>query len=341
MKRSTIEDVAKQAGVSRQTVSRVINDSGYVSQDARTRVQAAVQLLDYRPNRSARTMVTRRSMTIGLVVEDIANPFYPDVARGAQDMAQRHGYNVFLANTDDHAVGEQAALESLARQNVDGIVLFGYHMSDEALRKFAGTFSPIVLVNRDFTHLHVSQIMVDNQQGGYAVGEHLIRQGHRKIGIISAMLSNSRRIDGFMQALDDNRLPHPTVQSSATIEGGYASTHTLLGDFQNLTAIFAFNDLMAIGAMQACDELGRRVGEDIAIVGFDDIRIASIMRPSLSSVRVDKYEIGELAVGRLVSMMAAEEESEKAGDGENAGIFQPITMPTELIIRQSSSFSLL
>ena len=329
MKRVTIIDVAKAAGVSRQTVSRAMNDKGEISAATKQRVMEAVERLGYRPNRIAQSMVTRRTFTVGLVFPDILNPFFPEVARGVQDAAREQSYNVFLCNTDDEPPIEKDILRSLAAQPVDGIVLLGSCLSDDDLRAFADGYRPIVTTNRFVQHPNISQLIVDNVQGGRLAAEHLIGRGHRELGVVANAnipTSSLRRVQGFSQAVAARELPAERVATGApTIEGGYQAAREILLRQPELTALFCYNDLMALGTLRACRDLGKRVPDDVAVVGFDDVHLTEVSSPTLTSVRVDKYALGRLAVERLLAMVDATTESAEA-----------MQIPVELVQRKSS-----
>lgn len=331
MKRVTIEDVASAAGVSRQTVSRAINNKDEISPTTRARVMDAVRDLGYLPNRLAQGMVTQRTRTIGLMVADIANPFYPELARGVQDVARAADYNTVLCNTDDIADEAMYIFRSLAAQGVDGIIAFSYKATDEMLRTFADQFRPIVLINRDFRHPHVSTVMVDNIRGAATAVEQFVHQGHRTIGMLTNFnpsANASRRQIGFQQALAAAGIvPEPSWIGGGepTLEGGYAAARQLLGDHPDMTAVFCHNDLMAVGAIRALHELGLRVPQDVALIGFDGVQMASMVTPALSTVHVDKYEIGRKATERILHMLDSPEKK-----------FRPIEISTSLILREST-----
>ncbi len=330
-KRITIKDVAKEAGVSRQTVSRAMNDKSEISPATKERVMAAVQALGYRPNRLAQGMVTQRTFTVGLIVSDITNPFFPEVARGVQDRAQAHNYNTFLCNTDDTEEGEMSVLRSLAAQPVDGIILFAHKASEADLRAFAQNYRPIVMVNRPFSHQHVSTLIVDNFSGAQMAVEQFVQSGHTHMGMIANRdfgPSQMRRVQGFQQTLAAHGLPAADSRicsDAPTLEGGYAATQALLMRHPETTAVFAYNDLMAIGAIRACKDAGRRIPDEVSIIGFDDISMAAMVTPSLSSVHVNKYDIGQNAMARILQMLEQPD-----------AVFPEQNMAVELILREST-----
>ena len=332
MKRATIEDVAALAGVSRQTVSRAINDKGEISPATKEKVMAAVRQLGYRPNRQAQSMVTQRTHTVGLVIPDISNLFFPEVARGVQDTAQQHNYNVLLCNTDDDPNEEIRVLNSLQAQGVDGIIILGNAAEQTAMQTFADSYAPIVMVNRFIDHPNINVINVDNEHGAFLAVANLIQRGHRKIGMLANKnfsRSQVRRVRGYEKALTENGIPYDEaliVGASPTLEGGYNALQQLLGEHPEITAVFTYNDLMGIGAIRAAHDLAKQVPQDLAVVGFDNIGLSSIFIPSLSSVHVDKYEIGQRAMNRILDMLDSPEQS-----------FAPIELPVTLVTRESST----
>ena len=306
MKRVTIEDVAKVAGVSRQTVSRAINNKPDISEETRSRVMEAVETLDYRPNRVARSMVTNRTNTVGFIIPDITNPFFPEVARGIQDAAKQMDYNVLFSNTDDSAQAEIDTLYSLAAQGVDGIMMFGNSSNEGALRLFADNYRPLLFVNRLFEHKNANCLLVDNERGAKLAISHLIGKGHQHIAMLTPeniSLSQIRRGSGYQTTINEHGLETIIRGGQPTLLGGYAAAKQLLQEDERVSAVFTYNDLMAIGAIRACRDLGKRVPEDVAIIGFDDIDLATMVSPSLSSIRVDKYALGQKMMSMLTNMI--------------------------------------
>ena len=199
----TMRDVAREAGVSIKTVSRVVNDQGEIADDTRQRVQAVIDKLGYRPNLIARGLVTQRSFTVGLVFPDITNPFFPEVARGVQDIARENSYNTLLCNSDESQQEELRVLHSLAAQGVDGIIIFPCHPSSDNLNIFAEEFGPIVTVNHFLDHPTVSVVMTDNDKGARLVVDYLIRLGHQNIAMLAGLEKSperGRRLHGFLEA---------------------------------------------------------------------------------------------------------------------------------------------
>jgi LacI family transcriptional regulator len=329
----TMRDVAREAGVSIKTVSRVVNDQGEISEATRQRVLAVIKELGYRPSRLARALVTQKTQTVGLVVSDITNPFFPQTARGVLDAAMAQGYNVFLCNTGGDPQQELDILHSLADHGVDGIIIYPSYDSDDNLKSFVKHFHPLVVVNHPFEHPGVGQITVSNLRGAKLAVDYLASQGHSAIRMLTGIQDLShdkvRRIQGFREAMathgfteiDDWIIPG----KAPTFECGYEDTQRLLIQQPQVTAIFAYNDLLALGALQACRESGRRIPNDCAIIGFDDIIWAAKSIPPLTTIRVDKYALGQQTANRLFDMLENPEDT-----------YSPIYVDVELVIRESA-----
>lgn len=329
--RVTIRDVAALAGVSHQTVSRVINKSKRVNPQTRERVEAAIKELGYRPSRLAQSLVTQKTRTIGLVVADITNPFYFEVARGVQDFALENSYNVFVCNTDYSLQGEKNILHLLASQEVDGLIMSTSGSSDDELMAFAERYKPLVIINRDLNHPHISTISVDLCKGAKLATEHLIARGHKSISMLTHeghSPADGRRVQGYQETLIAHGItPRDEwlVLAPLNLTGGYEATQNILEQFPEITAIYTYNDLMAIGALRGCFDMGIQVPGDIAIMGFDDIKFASMSNPALSTIRYDKYAIGQKAMSRMLEMLA-----------DPQATFEPICLDVDLVIREST-----
>lgn len=329
--RITIRDVAAHVGVSHQTVSRVMNHSDQVTPETREKVLGAIKELGYRPNRLAQSMVTQKTKTIGLVVVDITNPFFFEVARGVQDMALTKGYNVFVCNTDDNPQREQDMLALLASQEVDGVIMATVSSPEDELLAFAEHYKPLVVINRDIPHPKASLVSVDILRGAKLAVAHLIERGHRNIAMLSHAghkPNEMRRVRGYRETLLENGITSRDewlVLAPPNLMGGYDATKTLLTQYPEVTAIFTYNDLMAIGALRSCHDLGLSVPQDCAVMGFDDIKFSAMMQPSLSSISFDKYLVGEMAMRRLFEMF----------DDPDL-VHEPIRLDVDLVVREST-----
>jgi LacI family transcriptional regulator, galactose operon repressor len=313
----TIADVASEVGVSVQTVSRAINDKGEISEETKERVLEVVRRLNYQPNGIARGLVTRQTCTIGLVVPDITNPFFTEVARGVEDVAFSHSYNVFLCNTDEDISRETIVLNSLNEKRVDGLILSSSRLDDVALKAQLSHFRNVVLLNRDLQGIEgVGFVIVDDEYGAMEAVDFLIKASHRVIGLLAGpgrSQSGRRRTSGYLRALRNNGISvdlELVVPCEPSIDGGKIALDRLLTARSDVTAILAYNDLVSVGALQACRDLGRCVPRDLAIIGFDDIPLAERVLPPLTTMRIPLRMIGAEAVGILLSMMEGRHASE-------------------------------
>jgi LacI family transcriptional regulator len=317
----TVADIAREAGVSMMTVSRVINQKGEVSSATRQRVQEVIDRLNYRPSGIARSLATHHSGTIGLVIPDVSNPFFADVARGAEHVACAEGYNIFLCNTEEDTQRELAVINSLQEKRVDGVVLFS-RLESRQLVGILKHLPAAVLINRQtpkrLASSEINSVRLDDELGGQLIIRHLLARGHQAIGFLSGPAtshSGQARARGYHQALTEAGLPlnYEWEKCCApTVEGGQAAALELLQTTRALTALFCFNDLVAVGALQACVALGRRVPSDLAIAGYDDIPLAALVTPSLTTCRTPRYDLGATAVSlllkRIRGVIAAREE---------------------------------
>jgi len=308
--RVTMADVAREAGVSLMTVSRVINEKGEVSPATRQRILEVIEQLGYRPSAIARGLATRRTGSLGLVMPDVANPFFSDVARGAEHVAYAEGYNIFLCNTDEDPQRELSVLQSLEEKQVDGVVLCSSRLDDSELEAALAHHPAAVLVNRRLEGGGVvGSVLSDDEAGGRLATQHLLQAGHRVVGFLAgppASHSGRQRAKGYCAALAAAALPHNpdwTRHCSPVVESGRETARHLLTAYPELTALFCYNDLVAVGALQACADLGRRVPDDLAVVGFDDILLAALVIPSLTTCRVPRYELGAQAMQLLLDQI--------------------------------------
>jgi LacI family transcriptional regulator len=307
---ATIREVAQAAGVSVATVSRVVSGSAHgVRPDTRDRVLEAVARLRYQPNLVARGLKKRVTGTVGLIVPDISNPFFPAIARGIEDVASRAGMGVLLCNTYEDLVKERAYLTLLDKRMVDGLIFATVGANTTHLRMLRRRGVPVVLVARAPDRVGIDAVLVDNRRGAREAAEHLLRLGHRRIAFIGGpptLPVANERLAGYRDALASAGIPlNPDLlcDGGFRTEGGGAAVGQLLQRRAPFTAIFAANDLMAIGAMEELRRRGRRVPQDVAVVGFDDITFASLVEPRLTTVAQPKYRMGCLAMERLLDLL--------------------------------------
>src|SRR6266404_6647461 len=305
----TIKDVARESGVNTSTVSRALNNRYGVHDKTREHVMEVAARLNYRTNQVARGLVTGRSQTIGLVVSDIRNPFFAEVARGAEDAAYRAGRDLVLCNSDLTAEKQMGYFESLLAKRVEGIVMNSVAALSHAQQdQLWAAGVPIVLLNRSSVYRRFSSVLGDNLQGGEIAGNYLIDLGHTKVGHVTGPRAHGNLTDrarGFLKVFRDKGLPEPEViYGEHTFAGGYRSANQLLGLGRKITAIFAGNDVLAFGCIRAAIEKGIRIPADLSIIGFDNVEISQITNPPLTTIDQPKYEIGKAAIEMLLDMLA-------------------------------------
>jgi len=326
---ATIKDVAKMAQVSPTTVSRVLNQKMIVREETEERVWAAMEALGYQPDASARALITGQKAAIGIVVRDICDPFFPPIVHGVTSVANAQGYSAFLSNLSAEPEGA-FYLRLVREKRVDGVIMATSHTPDEQVLLIRKQGVPLVLINR--TMEEVPSICTDNEKGGYEATYHLIQLGHRRIayiGVPSYVRSGIPRRKGYERALREHNLPldsNLVVVEENSADGGYRTAMALLSRGTKVTAVFAYDDVMAIGAMRAFREKGVRVPEDMAVAGYDDIPLAAHVTPPLTTVRQDKEAMGIQAMQMLTKLIQGEALAESE-----------VVMQPELIVRCSSS----
>jgi LacI family transcriptional regulator len=302
-----LRDIAASAGVTIATASRSLSGAYGVNPATRERVLEVAARLHYRPNRFARGLVTGRSQIIGLVISDIRNPFFADVARGAEDAAFAAGSDVVLCNSDLNSERQKRYIHSLMEKNVDGIIMNSITALDRTEQKrLAESGVPVVLLNSHEKNSPFSTVLADNVRGGRLAAEYLWKLGHRRFAHLSGPGRHgnlSRRAQGFLQFLQKpgRKATVSVWHGGHTFDGGYNVARKLFSDRGDVTAIFAANDAMAFGVLKAAIELGVRIPQDVSLVGFDDVELASIAHPPLTTIYQAKYELGEAAVNILLA----------------------------------------
>ena len=332
----TIADVAEAAGVSKSTVSRVLSGNyTYIREETRQRVQDAINRLGFRPNSIARSLTSKRTQTIGILISDIGNPFYSDVIHGAEDVAIEQNYNVFLGNTNYDLQRGLDLVRSFIDRRVDGVLIMSSTMSDEWLEELTRSRVPVVVVDWEVKAAlgSLSAISVDFHSGIYAAASHLAELGHRQFAHVSGPLrlqTSYLRQDAFLNGLALKGQPREQVlciESDLTIEGGRQAVQKILQQQPRPTAIFTANDLMAIGILSEVQSRGINIPSDLSIIGLDDIWLAAQTEPPLTTVALPRYEIGSLAVQTLFQLLNREED------------LPPIIseVKTSLIVRKSTA----
>jgi len=301
-----MREVARQAGVSTATVSRVLNSAEIVTEETRARVMEVIERLGYRPDGIARGLSTKKTKTIGLMISDITNPFFPEIARGVEDVLSAYGYNLILCNTDRDPGKEAAYIGLLVEKRVDGVILASLRNEKSGIVDLERNGIPWALAGLRLSGVENDFVVVDNVLGAYQATQHLLRLGHRRIGHVSGPAGErvtQDRLEGFKQALANSGLSTddlPIVEADFRQAGGYAATLRLLEQYPSITALFVGNDAMAIGALEAAYDRRLNVPKDLAVVGFDDIPIASLHTIQLTTVAQPKFEIGAVATRMLL-----------------------------------------
>lgn len=326
----TIIDVARRAGVSIATVSRVLNGGAPVHEATRRRVEQAVAELGFSPNGLARALHSKRTRSVGLLVPDISNPYYPELARGVEDVASQHGYSVVVCNTDGRPDKRREYMRVLREKRVDGVILAGGATEEDQAQPISGESWPAV-VGIGYRLPGCVAVGIDNVRAAYEATTHLVQLGHRRVALIAGplrRLSIRDRVAGYRQSLLEHGIePDPALIQEGDFRpaSGYSAARALLALPEPPTAIFAANDRMAIGAMAAVIDAGLRIPEDVALVGFDDTPLSAYIRPALTTVKVPSYEMGAAAMRQVLALLS------KSRD------VQPlILLPVRLVVRASS-----
>jgi len=330
MSASTIQDVAKAAGVSVATVSRVINNSHAVTQSTREAVMSAIKMLNYQPNLLGRNLRRTETRRLLVLLPNIGNPFYARIVKGIEDVAHKNGYNVMLCNTDSDAERERMYLELLKSRLADGVIFMAPVLGKEGLTEIGHNF-PVVQCCEYTEGAQVSHVSIDNYAAAYKVTRHLISAGHQRIGMIScrgAVVSIMQRESGFKKALEDSGISFSeelVKYGDYSFNSGLRAANQFVSMKERPTAIFAISDIMAIGALRSIRENNLKVPEDIAVAGFDNINFASMCYPTLTTISQPKYDMGCISMELLLQQIRGELKEPK-----------DILLEYEIIIREST-----
>lgn len=330
---ATIYDVAQLAGVAPATVSRLLNQSGYVSEQARQRIEQAVAELHYVPNTLARSLHFKATHTLGLLLPDIINPMWTSVARGAEDAAQKEGFNVILCNTDSDVRKQDEYVEVLLQKQVDGLMFvpFSNPLDLRPIQRIQRQNTPLVILDYYVPELGIDTVLVENEKGAHALTQLVIELGHERIALLSGVQGHytaEERKKGYLRALREAGLPidERLVLHGAYVEqGGYEMVRQALAVTPGPTALVAGNNVIAVGALRALRERGLRVPEDLGLVCFDDIPMASAIDPFLTVAAQPCYELGKKAIELLIARIRSQE-------GDNPRL---VSLPVEIIRRRS------
>jgi LacI family transcriptional regulator len=328
---TTIREVAERAGVSLTTVSHVVNRSRFVSEDTRKRVLEAMQDLNYRPNAVARSLRSGKTHTLGLILPDSSNPFFAEIGREVEKTAFTEGYSVMLCNTERDLAREELYVRLLSDKQVDGVIFVAAGEQIDSLAYLLEQHTPIVVVDRDLSYDEVDAVLTDNLLGGYQATQHLIALGHQRIACISGPVNGARsmeRVSGYRRALEEYGIaedPALLLIGDYHPQSGRDAAHHLLSLDNRPTAIFACNDLMAIGVIRAVTAERLSIPDNVAVVGFDNIELANYTTPSLTTVAQPITEIGALSASLVIQRIA---EPHRPAERPK--------LPTQLIMREST-----
>lgn len=328
---ANIREVAAKAGVSVTTVSHVVNQTRFVAPDTEMRVRQAMQALNYRPNSLARSLRCGETKTIGLILPDSANPFFAESARLLEEAAFHQSYSLILCNSNGDLEKERRYTDVLLNKQVDGIIFMAAGDDTQSLQELVERQFPVVIVDRILDQMEVDAVITDNHLSGYLATKYLIQNGHNCIGIIrgpSNVTPSAQRVTGYRQALTEaNLLIDSNLEAIGDFhsESGYKAASTFLQLNPRPTAIFACNDLMAIGALRAIRETGFSVPEDISLIGYDDIEMAAYIQPALTTIAQPVKQIADTAIRLLLERI----EQPKIPP-------RRIILPNQLVVRQST-----
>lgn len=312
---ASMKDIAKSAGVSTSTVSHVINQTRYVSEDITERVQKAAKDLNYSPSALARSLKMNRTKTIGLLVTTSTNPFFGEVVKGVERRCYEQGYNLILCNTEGDEARMKASINTLLEKRVDGLLLLCSTLEGKHLDVFDRYKDiPTVVMDWGETHFPSDKIKDNSELGGYMAANHLLENGHKEIGCITGPLGRHQaqiRYAGFVRAMDEAGISinqQWIVPANFECDGGFDAFNTLYERGELPSAIFACNDMMAMGLINAANEKGIKVPEDLSVIGYDDVYISKFMVPALTTIHQPKFRLGKTAVDTLLNRIEKREE---------------------------------
>ncbi len=301
----TLKDIATEAKVSIKTVSRVINEEPMVSEKTRRKVKTIIEELGYQPNLIARSLKNRKTNTIGFIIPDIGNPAFTEMVKGCMDKLYENGYFVFLGSYEDDNEKEIEFIKDLNSRLIDGIIIIPSTTEDRDISIFEKIRCPVVFLDREISGIKKDIVISGNKKGAYSAIRQLIERGNRKIVILNGnrtLKTSMKRYEGWKKAMDENKLFDSDLVfwGTFTIESGYRSMNEAFERLDKIDAVFAGNDIVALGAMNAIKEKGYRIPRDIRIIGFDDMFFSKYLNPPLSSVAVQLYEEGKTAAALLL-----------------------------------------
>jgi DNA-binding LacI/PurR family transcriptional regulator len=330
----TIKDIAKRAGVSITTVSRALNGYPDIHPRTRERVLRIADEMNFRPSAVARSLVMKKSKTIGLIISELtcsssSHHFIFDIIRGVHDQAALMGYDVILSATSPHKQQEISYMELCTRRQLDGVLLMGVRTDDRYLQEVLDASVPCMLIDVPLVSKTCGHVMVDNVRGARMAVQHLVDLGHRRIGMINGHQQayvSFDRLKGYRQALEENGLtfdPDQVFDGNFEEDSGIEGVSRLLSRFPDMTALFCASDMMAVGAIRALHQWGKRVPDDVAVVGYDDIDLVRYIQPPLTTIHQPRYQMGTKASELLIHLLSG-------GKGET------VVLEPQLIVREST-----
>ncbi len=330
--KAKLKDIAEKTGLSLMTVSRALNSPKSVKQQTRQRVLRVVKQLNYHPNHIARSLVKGRTQTIGLLIPDISNRFFPAVVRGGEELADEKGYHFLLCHTREEQDKEAEEIETLLGMRVDGLIIAPANSNDANgnYQRLKRSKVPFVLIDRYWQGTDCSYVVCRDRLGAEQATSHLIELGHKRIGHLAGPFCIStaeNRLKGYKRALKQHGMRSEReliVEAGVDKEAGYQAMGKLLALKKRPSAVFAFNDELAMGAIKAAEAKGLKLPQDISLIGFSDLPEAAMLKTPLSTVRQPKEEVGRLAMEILLAKIESK-----------AKVEQQITLDTELVIRGS------
>ncbi|NQT58342.1 MAG: LacI family DNA-binding transcriptional regulator [Bacteroidetes bacterium] len=333
MKKPTLKDVAREAGVSLGMASRVLGKYGSYSEETKNKVQAAAKQLDYKKHAIAKSLKLSNSRIIGIVISNISSVFWATITRAVEDVASKSGYHVIIGNTDENSKKEREYLETFCEGFVDGLIVAPSQDNHTLIKKMNRSGLPIVALDRKVSGLHMPSVTIDNINGSHEAVTYLLKKGHSNIGIIAGsdgIMTSDHRLEGYRKALTDFGVPINKdfiVYADFQMDRAYEKTEELISGKNPPTAIFVCNEIMAKGAYRALQDHDIAIGKDIDLIGFGDTDWATLVRPTLTCIRQPVYSMGLMACDSLLRLI-------NNSDSENQNIEQ-VCMKTELILRDS------
>ena len=327
---ATIKDIAKASGYSINTVSRALNDKSEIKKETKEKIVQTARELGYFKNFAAASLRNKKTKLIGIVLPDNANPFYSEVLKGIEMEAKKKKYQILLINTERNYESEREGLSILLSRRIDGIIISPVQDKYDDIEELLNINIPFMILGRHFDNLNVDEVYNDEIKGGYIATNYLIEKGHKDIVMLNGYLFKSpakMRLEGYKKALFDAHIEYKkehVIIGDIDFYDGYKAIYKLIEKKKRFTSIFAYNDMLALGAIKALHEKGIKVPEDVLVIGYDDILFASISNPPLTTVRLDKRKMGAISFELLMERIEGRKEAKKK------------ILDVELVIRQSA-----